>query len=451
VRSHGSINWWRIGALMVLVTTIVVSGGLFRAQSQTQIYQQSEPIPAQAPKIPLKPLPKINLSGFPVAQKSGRLARCHNPLADSSGVWMMNYDDDPGREFLPKSSINLGELFWLGVGRSGEILENPGFPTGRTLRSTLNELAKSSPCAWRFAVLTDQDPRIYGEGDRALIAKKMMAEVLNNSTKRRAFVLNIAQKMANYRQLDGLTIDFEYGLPQTTQDLNLFHMPGVAASADQSVVMGAIARAYANLIGEIAQAIHRQHRLIRLIVPVRGDDQPVSDYIRPYLIDYEQLGTYVDQVVIVCNGEHYAGGNPGPVASKKWVLSVTDFIGSKVPRGKLAVHLTNYAYDWEVMRWNHDPAKDRVVPRSQTLQLDVAELKKLQVNQPKTWRLVQKMPDSGVLYRYRDSKGRYHDVWGTALTLPSLIEEMTKRGIPVVVGPIGNTKPVDTKLVLGML
>jgi len=71
-------------------------------------------------------------------------------------------------------------------------------------------------------------------------------------------------------------------------------------------------------------------------------DLPVNDNA----FDYEFIGNTVDRVVLMSYDEHYAGSEPGPIASKEWFENALDETLQKIPKQKLIVALGNYAYDW---------------------------------------------------------------------------------------------------------
>ncbi len=108
---------------------------------------------------------------------------------------------------------------------------------------------------------------------------------------------------------------------------------------------------YTELIGEIAAAMHRQHRLVRLMAPVRDSDDvdAATTDIAPYLLNYGALAQYVDQLVLKAYDFNFATGNPGPIAPFTDVAKVLAYVHSYgVSWGKLAVAEPLYAYNWTV-------------------------------------------------------------------------------------------------------
>lgn len=63
--------------------------------------------------------------------------------------------------------------------------------------------------------------------------------------------------------------------------------------------------------------------------------------------DYQKIASLVDTVVVMAYDEHWMNNNPGPIASDGWFRKNLINITSKIAKGKLALVLGNYGYDWE--------------------------------------------------------------------------------------------------------
>jgi poly-beta-1,6 N-acetyl-D-glucosamine synthase len=60
----------------------------------------------------------------------------------------------------------------------------------------------------------------------------------------------------------------------------------------------------------------------------------------------EAMSKDADLVVAMVYGEHYPGGEPGPIASAPWAQPLLQGFLRRIPRDKLVVGIGNYAYDW---------------------------------------------------------------------------------------------------------
>ena len=120
----------------------------------------------------------------------------------------------------------------------------------------------------------------------------VMAQILVDPQARWRNVAALAAAMAGYPQANGLTLDYEYALPSTQQDLDLYasvaNWHGLTVRAE----VGRITADYTEFVRELAQAIHRQHAVLRVAVRVRTTDeidyQDPSDLV-PFLYDYGEL------------------------------------------------------------------------------------------------------------------------------------------------------------------
>lgn len=62
--------------------------------------------------------------------------------------------------------------------------------------------------------------------------------------------------------------------------------------------------------------------------------------------DYPAIGQVVDQVYIMAYDEHWAGGEPGPVASLPWVEKVVRYATGVIPAQKIILGVPFYGYEW---------------------------------------------------------------------------------------------------------
>lgn len=92
---------------------------------------------------------------------------------------------------------------------------------------------------------------------------------------------------------------------------------------------------YLEFLIDLTTQMHQKKLLVTIDVPAR--DQA---------FDYEYIGRIVDGVVLMSYDEHYAGGQPGPIASEDWFNDTFTEVAAAVPVEKLIVALGAYGYDW---------------------------------------------------------------------------------------------------------
>lgn len=93
---------------------------------------------------------------------------------------------------------------------------------------------------------------------------------------------------------------------------------------------------YLAFVTKMARDFHKQGLQLSVDVPPN----------RPGSIDYQALSGVVNQVILKMFDEHALGGDPGPVASGKFVQESLATL--PVPKEKLVVALDNYGYDWVI-------------------------------------------------------------------------------------------------------
>ncbi len=213
--------------------------------------------------------------------------------------------------------------------------------------------------------------------------------------------------------------------------------------------MNRLSNDYTELVGEIAAAMHRQHRLVRLMAPVRdSDDVDVATTdIAPYLLDYGALAQYVDQIVLKAYDFSYATGNPGPIAAFADVAKVLAYVHSyNVPWSKLAVGEPLYAYDWTVNK-SGDIA---VNAKGQPISATTLTATKIAAGKGQ-WQKV-KTDDGETEYSYTRA-GQKHIVWDASSALKTE-QAWLKRNyaqIGVEVSGVGNADPAGSALAVTAL
>jgi hypothetical protein len=408
-------------ARLILASAMAVAAGLglcvitaCSGTSRPGPRESSGPGPNALPTTPLLP----------------RGAACGRPtLAGASGAWLPDWLDDPGRpSVVPELArrLRLLDFFWLGLGRGPEsILERPDNPSASSLTTVLHAAATANPCALRFVTIADQQT-----------PKATMARILLDPATRSRNVAALAAMMAKYPQADGLTLDYEYALPASRGDLDLY--ASVAAwhglTAQQEVAR--IADGYTELVRELALAMHREHRALRVAVKPRvtgGGD--LSDPA-PLVYDYGELAKYADQIVLMAIDFHWAMSDPGPIATPADVENALARVRAyQIPDARLAVELPAYGYDWTV-----DAAGHRL-PGTQATSVTATSIA------IEHWTITG-VSGGETSYEYT-SLGRRHVVWFAGYALGSLTVSLRRSysGIAGIAWAAGNTDPAGVALI----
>lgn len=75
------------------------------------------------------------------------------------------------------------------------------------------------------------------------------------------------------------------------------------------------------------------------------------------------LGRAADRVILMAYDEHWQTGQPGPIASNPWFVSVVGRAMQQLPSGATVVAVAAYAYDWPP----NGPATVLSIPQAQAL------------------------------------------------------------------------------------
>ena len=153
-------------------------------------------------------------------------------------------------------------------------------------------------------------------------------------------------------------------------------------------------RAYfTTFINELCSALQPQGFTVTVAIPAK-----VSDITNAWsgAYDYAQIGMSADKVMLMTYDEHWSGGSPGPIASINWVQSVINYTLAVIPREKILLGISAYAYDWPS---NGMQATALGISHA----YDVASAHGAQIQ----WDPVSESP----YFNYTDSTGIYHNVW----------------------------------------
>ena len=255
--------------------------------------------------------------------------------------------------------------------------------------------------------------------------------------------------MAGEPLATGLTIDYENGLPQNLSDLKTAEQAAGWSGLSLDEAVNRLSNDYTELIREIAAAVHQQHRLVRLMAPVRGSDDVdvATTDIAPYVLDYGALAQYVDQIMLKAYDFNFATGNPGPIAPLKDVAQVLAYVHSyDVPWSKLSVAAPLYAYNWTVDKNGNIAVNAKGQPIAATV------LTPTQVAaDKKNWHKV-KTEDGETEYSYTQA-GQKHIVWDASSALKAEMTWLTRnyQQIGIDAWKIGNADPTGSALAVTAL
>ena len=148
---------------------------------------------------------------------------------------------------------------------------------------------------------------VKGDFDGALVHA-----MLNDSVKRKQFILNLADTLVKYH-LQGINIDFEELKESTPAPLNNFQK-------------------------ELYETFHAKGlQVTQDVIPMNND------------YDFETLKNYNDHIVLMAYDQHSdAKSGPGPVSAQKWIEEALDKAAEKMESNKIIIGIAGYGYDWSI-------------------------------------------------------------------------------------------------------
>lgn len=171
--------------------------------------------------------------------------------------------------------------------------------------------------AWGRGVVPLAMIQNYEDGFKRELARGVMEDPV----KRRNFVVAVAALLAQY-PFGGINLDFELLRPEDRE-------------------------LYVDLVGEL-NAVLGGRWLLTLAVPARSSER--ETWYDGY--DYAGLAALSDWLLVMTYDEHWAGGDPGPIASIPWVERVVRYLTERegLPREKFVLGVPLYGYNWPVPR-----------------------------------------------------------------------------------------------------
>jgi spore germination protein YaaH len=425
-------------ALSVITVILAVTVYAFVSLSQRATPENAGPPPTQ--KLPAASAqPTVNTANF--ASTSPAATGCSHPVSlQATGAWMAGYNDDKqNTNEVPSGAAQFGVLDfdWLTFTTPGSLISADQF--SESLSTVLSADAQASPCTLRFVTINDQNT-----------PKKVMAEILTEPSVMNEHVAAIAREMASLPDANGLTLDYEFSLPENATDLATYAQLAGWHNLTFDQEVNEVTLDYTHLVQMVAAAMHKQHRLLRVASLVRNNDMVDSEVanVAPYLFDYGNLAKYADQLVLMAIDFHYQGGTPGPISPLADVTQVANYVRSYgVPASKLAIEVPNYAYDWPVTASgaNATNSSGQVV---QAAQLNPTQL--AAKRQSGNWRKLGTQ-DGETQYSYSTTvsgKTVQHIVWDSATAISYEKAQLAKAlpGVAINIWQIGNNDPVGTRL-----
>lgn len=157
----------------------------------------------------------------------------------------------------------------------------------------------------------------YAEGFRRELARGVMED----PHKRRNFLESLVALLSRHA-FGGINLDFEQLRPE-----------------DRALYVDLVAELNAWLGGR---------RLLTLAVPARSAER--ETWYDGY--DYGSLAALSDWMLVMTYDEHWAGGDPGPIASLPWMERVIRYLVGRegVPRDRFVLGIPLYGYNWPVPR-----------------------------------------------------------------------------------------------------
>jgi spore germination protein YaaH len=425
-------------ALSVITVILAVTVYSFVSLSQRTTPENAGPPPTE--KLPAPSAqPTVNTANF--ASASPAATGCaHSVSLQTTGAWMAGYNDDKqNTNEVPSGAAQFGVLDfdWLTFTTPGSL--TPADQFSESLSTVLSADAQANPCTLRFVTINDQNT-----------SKKVMAEILTEPSVMNEHVAAIAREMASLPDANGLTLDYEFSLPENATDLATYAKLAGWHNLTFDQEVNQVTLDYTRLVQMVAAAMHKQHRLLRVASMVRNNDMVDSEVtnVAPYLLDYGNLAKYADQLVLMAIDFHYQGGAPGPISPMADVTQVANYVRSYgIPPSKLAIEVPNYAYDWQVTASgaNATGSSGQVIQATQLNPTQLAAKK-----QAGGWRKVGTQ-DGETQYSYTTTVGGKtvkHIVWDSATAISYEKAQLAKvlPGVAINIWQIGNNDPVGTTL-----
>jgi spore germination protein len=223
--------------------------------------------------------------------------------------WVVSWDLERSTQAATRLGSSLSDigLFAYHFTSDGHVIAATS-----ALPEALAPLHKSSTRTQFWATLTNDRQ----SGGRVQLKDPAIMHTLLKKDARRVALIQELSAVA--RDVDGVEIDVE----------NLW-----AKDRD----------AFSRFIGELAESLHAQKKLLAVVLQARTNDR-IGDGAGA--MDWGAIATAADRVKLMAYHFHHAGGEPGPVAPPAWVGQLARFAQKSIPSEKLSIVLTLTGFDW---------------------------------------------------------------------------------------------------------
>ncbi len=246
---------------------------------------------------------------LPFSDQSGpaalQVSACNHALAKLGSPIALAYFL-PGPLDYDQFDRHHSQLTHLGVGT--QYVQPDGSLTGEVNEDLLNS-------CWARGVVPLSMIQNYQDGFKRELARGVLAE----PTKRWRFLQSAVTLLTRY-PFGGINLDFELLKPDDRE-------------------------LYVDLVANLS-ALLRGRRLLTLAVHARSSER--ETWWDGY--DYRNLAALSDWLLVMTYDEHWAGGDPGPIASLPWVERAIRYMVLRegMPREKFVLGVPLYGYNWPV-------------------------------------------------------------------------------------------------------
>lgn len=195
-------------------------------------------------------------------------------------------------------------------------------------------------------------------------------KMITDTSKREHHISQIVEKL-NTLNFDGAIIDYEQLDPSAKDD-------------------------FTNFIRDLSIELHKNNKFLSVVLhPKTSENNPSEN---GSFQDWRQLSIYADQLQIMGYGEHWDGGDAGPIASRPWLERILDYAKSiDISKEKIFLGIPLYGYDWDTTSGGN--AKDLTYRDAEKLLADF--------NAQEKW----DDKSQSANFNYMDKNNHKHEVW----------------------------------------
>ncbi len=143
---------------------------------------------------------------------------------------------------------------------------------------------------------------------------------------------------------------------------------------------------YLWFLDEFRKGLHARGMSLVVAVPSGSQVYPLPE-----------ISGLADAVMVVMYGEHYAAGEPGPLASQSWFEKTLSRYAKTIPKDKLLVGMGSYGMDWTLA--TSSTAKGLTYAETMSVAADSNSFPQMSTRA------------KNMTFAYQDASGQAHDVW----------------------------------------